>query len=534
MERHTWLLETLRPSAEQRPQASDGDEDPLRSLTDGLGVSLMGTLGEGGSAVVRVGVQRTLNREVAVKQPRSDRARRLLVREARIAARLQHPNILPVHDIVRDEDGTPLILMKRVEGDTWTRLMSRRSLDENLAVLLQVCNAVAFAHSRGILHRDLKPDNVMIGAFGEVVLLDWGLACRTEGLDESWIPRAAAQKYAAGTPAFMAPEMVGDPDGARERGIPLDELPEVGPLTERSDVFLLGGLLYAVLAERPPHIGLDVNSVLGSAWRCQISTPRGPDGLVAIAMRAMQRNPSHRYASAEGFRDAVQTYVARQTSVGGAELALSRDDPAGAREALHAVDAPPPGLMQRLEALEVAHAERKRQHRFMDRQQDVVVRRRLVGLIGIIFGLVPLPGFLWPQLVSYTFGQASTVGVLVFSAAGVALFWRRFSSTLANRMVAGAVVVAPLLQIALDAGCWRMGLDVYSAHALHLLLWSAILGMVAVVLHPGLLVAAAACVVLFGVAAWAPSLTYACMSAALFTMSAVVFRVWSETLTQEG
>lgn len=522
MNRDTWLTDTLRPGR------SDGEADSLRSLGDGVGVSLLGTLGEGGSAIVRAGEQRSLQREVAVKQPRTDQSRRLLVREARIAARLQHPNILPVHDIVRDEDGSPLILMKRIQGETWTRWMPRHGLDENLAVLLQVCQAVAFAHSRGILHRDLKPDNVMIGAFGEVVLLDWGLACRTELLDEGWIPAAVTQRHVAGTPSFMAPEMLGEPDLARGRGFPLEDLAPAGPLTERTDVFLLGGLLYAVLSGRPPHIGLDVHSVVASAWRCRIEPPVGPEGLVEIAMRALSRDAAQRFASAEAFRDAIQGHLDRRNAVGAAELALGRDDPAGARAAVDKLVDPPAGLVERLAALEEAHRARRRQRDFMDGDRDRVLRRRLVGLIGIIFGLVPVPGYLWPELVSYTFGQLSTGGVLLFSLAGVALFWRRFAGTHANRMVAGAVLVAPVLQIALDAGCWVLGLDVYAAHALHMLLWSAILSMVAVVLHRGLFVASAACVLMFGVSALHPPSTYLCMSAALFTMSGVVFAVWSE------
>ena len=146
----TWLLDTLRPA-----RTTEDHADPLSALPQAEGISLQGTLGVGGSAVVRMGHQRSMDREVAVKQPRSVRARWLLVREARIGGRLEHPNILPVHDIVRNEVGDPLILMKRIQGETWERRVDQQTLDVNLGVLVQVCNAVAFAHDGGILHRGL-------------------------------------------------------------------------------------------------------------------------------------------------------------------------------------------------------------------------------------------------------------------------------------------------------------------------------------------------------------------------------------------
>ena len=212
-------------------------EDPAQELPDAVGLSLHEVIGSGGSAVVRMATQRSLAREVAVKQPREEKLRWVLLREARITGRLQHPNILPVYDIVRSEEGDPLILMKRVGGQNWTQVMAGLSLEDNLRILLQVCNAVAFAHSQGVIHRDLKPDNVMIGEFGEVVVLDWGLAVRTEHLDEPWIPLASDQSGIAGTPAFMAPEMLGGVEVARARGIPLKDLPSPGVVGPRTDVF---------------------------------------------------------------------------------------------------------------------------------------------------------------------------------------------------------------------------------------------------------------------------------------------------------
>ena len=150
--------------------------------------------------------------------------------------------MVPVYDLGLDESGAPFIVMKHNEGDHWLKLLGddealkkhapgRERLDAHLAILVQVCNAVHFAHSRGVIHRDLKPENVMVGSFGEVYLVDWGVATK---------PGPVTQ--IAGTPAYMAPEMLGG-DGA-----------EISP---RTDVYLLGAVLYEILAGRAPHTGLD-------------------------------------------------------------------------------------------------------------------------------------------------------------------------------------------------------------------------------------------------------------------------------------
>ena len=155
---------------------------------------------------------------------------------------LEHPNIIPIYDILDVHTNNPQIVMKKIEGEEWsTRLeetrtseerLERRWLEEQLTLLCRVCDAVAYAHSRGIIHRDLKPDNVMIGAFGAVYVLDWGIAVSIQDGGLPNIPKAKSERGVAGTPMYMAPEMAKG-DGSL--------------LSPQSDVYLLGGILHTIL-----------------------------------------------------------------------------------------------------------------------------------------------------------------------------------------------------------------------------------------------------------------------------------------------
>jgi serine/threonine-protein kinase len=195
-------------------------------------------LGKGGTAVVYLGWQEGLGREVAIKQPHRLALAELLVREARVMGSLDHPNIPPIYAI-QEKEGLPQIVMRRIQGKTWLEELDQKSLDANLKILLQVSQAVACAHAQGIIHRDLKPENVMLGPFGEVFVLDWGLAVRTEqGPLE--LPLAEDCKEAAGTPAYMAPEMLGSRFGTSP------------PISIQTDIFLLGAILYRILSGKAP------------------------------------------------------------------------------------------------------------------------------------------------------------------------------------------------------------------------------------------------------------------------------------------
>ncbi|MFN7700504.1 MAG: serine/threonine-protein kinase, partial [Deltaproteobacteria bacterium] len=184
----------------------------------------LGVLGVGGMGVVKLGQQRSLERAVALKSLKdgleSPSARLKLLREAWITGKLEHPNIVPVHDLGVDERGEPRIVLKRIEGASWSSLLTDRDevrrrfdsedlLEWNLRVLLEVARALHFAHARGIVHRDLKPENVMIGSFGEVYLVDWGLAVALEDDGTSRLPLARDATELAGTPSYMAPEQWG-------------------------------------------------------------------------------------------------------------------------------------------------------------------------------------------------------------------------------------------------------------------------------------------------------------------------------------
>lgn len=288
-------------------------------------------LGQGGMGVVRQATQVPLGREVVVKLPRDDddtgQASFELLREARLIGALEHPNIIPVHLVGSDGRGAPMIVMKRVDGVSWSAIIRdpehpRRPRDRrdilgfHLEVMIQVCNAVHFAHSRGIVHRDLKPDNVMIGAFGEVYVLDWGAAVALRDDYVDLLPLAREVVQLAGTPQYMAPEMAAA-DGAL--------------ISERTDVYLLGATLHHCLTGKPRHDGPTMRDVLLQAYCSSPYSypPTVPPELAAICNRATHSDPARRFGSAAELRDAIADFLRHRSS-----LALSRE----AGERLHALE----------------------------------------------------------------------------------------------------------------------------------------------------------------------------------------------------
>lgn len=275
----------------------------LRALEGRESYADEGLLGRGGMGVVRLSTQRSLNRKVAVKSLRPDRASEAeieaLVAEAWRTGRLEHPNILPVYSLRLLSDGQPELVMKRIEGRSWAEelraapvfvdaQLRREALTKHLLVLGQVCHALHFAHARGLVHRDVKPDNVMLGAFGEVYLVDWGIATAP----------GPAQSL-AGTPAYAAPEMLGGD----------------GVVSAATDVYLLGAVLFEVLTAQPPHLRATPSEVLSSIL---LSEPRLNDAvpreLADLVRHCMQADASKRPPSAEAVRRSLEAFAAHQGS----------------------------------------------------------------------------------------------------------------------------------------------------------------------------------------------------------------------------
>jgi serine/threonine-protein kinase len=311
--------DTVRVASRQRlhtlPELHLDTDEPLAAPPD---LRMLGTLGEGGMGVVHLANQVPLDREVAVKTSRAgadEDAARLLLQEAYVTGYLEHPNILPIYTVGKNRDGAPLIVMKRVEGTSWTSMLAalddKQRLDalgEHIEILLQVCSAVRFAHSRGILHRDIKPENVMIGHFDEVYLLDWGIALAVDE-DKQLLPQLAEASGVAGTPQYMAPEMTFDsPEG----------------LDERADVYLLGATLHHVLTGEPRHKGNRLLEVMYNAYTSQPYEygEHIPTELAEIANRACRAKREERYESVEAFRDALHDFLKHRDSI---DLAQSAD-----------------------------------------------------------------------------------------------------------------------------------------------------------------------------------------------------------------
>src|SRR5215468_5753559 len=233
------------------------------------GYDLSGEVGRGGMGIVYRARDLPLDRDVAVKllqdgHPADSPVARRFADEARITAQLQHPGIPPVHDLGTLPDGRPFLAMKLIKGSTLDHLLTARPDPAHgrgrfVAAFEQVCQAVGYAHAHGVIHRDLKPSNVMVGAFGEVQVMDWGLAKVLAARGRAGGPPATALETAAGTAIRPARDADQETQAGSLLGTPAFMPPEqaigaVDRIDARSDVFSLGGILCAVLTGRPPYV----------------------------------------------------------------------------------------------------------------------------------------------------------------------------------------------------------------------------------------------------------------------------------------
>jgi hypothetical protein len=266
-------------------------------LEEGDRYTIVGTLGTGGMGEVLLAQDRDLRREVAIKTAKDWRNGDRFIREAQLTAQLNHPNILPVFDFGTIYDSEISITLPRLKGNTLKDvLVELKTAHERLEqlpslidALLKVCDAIEYAHYRGVIHHDIKPSNVLVGDFGEVYLIDWGLAVELDGDNIS---------RGSGTPAYMAPEMFSD-------SVKKDV---------RIDIFGLGGILYEILFDRTPNSVETVRAirdrrVVAENGRQRDFTAKNwpvPEALVRVCRKALEDNPEARFSSAREMSIAIQ------------------------------------------------------------------------------------------------------------------------------------------------------------------------------------------------------------------------------------
>lgn len=274
-------------------------------------------IGEGGMGQVFRAYQSNLTRDVAIKvfqpgQSRSGNAQQFLA-EARVTAWLDHPNIVPAHSLQEFPSGEIQLAMKLIGGESWADQLNRlkpwekeQVPSEQLEILFQVCNAVAFAHSKSIAHLDLKPDNIMVGEFGEVLVLDWGLAIdfsespKPQGVRR--VPHKSTLTHPCGTPSYMAPELA--------LGTGLD----IGPWT---DCYLLGGILIKILTGKSPNRASTLIKTLNNAAKgltCELP-PWIPSELRSIIEKSQSQKPEDRYHSIDDFQAELRSVLTHRQSL---------------------------------------------------------------------------------------------------------------------------------------------------------------------------------------------------------------------------
>jgi eukaryotic-like serine/threonine-protein kinase len=312
-------------------QAADvvqlSDDRPEAAGLRGSRYRLGPLLGKGANGSVLLAGDDRLGRKIALKlhSKGADLSAIELNRfchEAQVTGQLAHPSIVPVHDLGLLPDGRPYYTMKRVEGTTLKDVLDslRRREDRfegvwtvphTASVVLRVAQALAYAHDRGVVHRDVKPANIMIGGYGEVLLLDWGVARvlgqAVEGQEEvaTWRSEGDEDRTIvgtiAGTPAYMAPEQA--------RG----DIDLIGPA---SDVYSVGVVLYEYVARRRPFTARDVRELLHKVVTDPVASPsliegarRVPDELEALIMRCVEKDPADRFPNGQALAEALEAFI---------------------------------------------------------------------------------------------------------------------------------------------------------------------------------------------------------------------------------
>ncbi len=309
--------------------STQADSDSIEAELGDCGAgrySEQSTIGKGGMGEIVLCVEQNTRREVAMKRMLPTAAghakqRARFVEEAQVTAQLEHPNIVPVHELGRDADGAIYFTMKLVKGRSLAEILTAardgeesHSLVELLGVFLKVCDGVAFAHSRGVVHRDLKPANIMVGDFGEVLVMDWGIARIVGGDDGADEIGVQSNRQDADAPAMHT--MIGSIMGSPPYMPPEQAAGEIDKIDHRSDIYSLGAILYVILTLKSPIEGRTAREMIDTVIAGDIQPPEKrasdrdiPRELSAVVMKCMARFRGRRYQSVPDLQRDVSLYL---------------------------------------------------------------------------------------------------------------------------------------------------------------------------------------------------------------------------------
>lgn len=307
----TELSDSLAPETMPSPMPMWQPIEESGPFADHPSLELGAVIGHGGTSEVRIAFDHGLRRPVAAKilherYRSSSRMLNRFLREASITASLEHPNIIPVHNLVRRAGVGHFFTMKMAAGRSladWVSsqvdVLEEDTLDELITMLIKVCDALSLAHARGVVHLDVKPANILLGEHGEVYLTDWGIARRYPSAPPH---TASGARAVSGTPSMLAPEQA-----------------RCDAVDGRTDVFGVGATLYAVVGRQGPFRRSDIDDCVAHAARCdhpslETLEPRTPEALAQIVARAMAPCAQDRYPTVQELKRSLERFRRGQVS----------------------------------------------------------------------------------------------------------------------------------------------------------------------------------------------------------------------------